>query len=250
MSACSEMSLYLGSKTMIKHVIDLRLFVLLGFLTLLVACAGLEGSMGRGSEMGSNMVAQAVKDALQLSIKRATTTLSQSGAYGGSDQYQIGYSEDVEKIVGILHNFGLSGPLDKVKSTVNNAAELAAAEAQSVMLSAVDSMTITDALAIVSGGKTAATDFFEQATRSNLNDRYSTILENKLQAVSFYPSYQSLLKTYRSLPIPNKPDIEIEKLAVNKGLDALYSEIAAEETKIRDNPKEQGSLIISSVFGG
>lgn len=236
-----------------RILIKTKLFGFLFFVLMVASCAGIEGQGGvlsRGGEISSQVMAQAVKEALQLSVQRATNTLSQDGAYLNSDQYHIAYPGDVQDIISTLQKFGLSGPLDSAEQAVNKAAALAASEAETVMLTAIDNMTITDVMGLVKGGDNAATAFFEQVTRQDLGVRYDSILKQKLESISFYPSYRKLLSTYKALPIPNKPDIELENHAVQKGLDALYSEMAKEEVKIRNNPKEQGSLIISSVFGG
>lgn len=218
-------------------------------------CAGIS-DMGNTSAQNpvsavtnSQELVDAIRDALKLSAVRASDTLAQNGAYQDNPAYNIGLPDAVRDITATLQQFGLGGPLEQVETAMNRAAELAAGEAKSALLSSISKLQVKDAMGIVRGGDTAAADYFESSTRQELTGRYRTIVEEQLEKVSFYPTYRSLLGVYDRLPISDKPQLDLEGLTVQRGLDALYQQIAEEERKIRANPIEQGSLLISSVFG-
>lgn len=240
---------------MIKHFLSAALTA-----GLLSGCAGITdtnntGTTGNTQGVGSGLynpeqLVNAVREALKLSASRASDTLSQEGAYQSSPVFHIGLPDSVREISDTLKQFGLGAPLDQLETAMNRAAELAAGEAKSALLTAVSNMQLNDTIGIVRGGETAATNYFESATRNDLTGKYRAIVEEQLRKVSFYPTYQSLLNVYDRLPISDKPVLDLEALTVQRGLDALYAQIAEEEKKIRANPVEQGSLLISSVFGG
>lgn len=191
----------------------------------------------------------AVKEALQLSVTRATEQLGVSGGYADNDRWRLELPASIEPLADTLKRVGLGGPLQQVEDLMNRGAELAAAEAKLVFLEAVKNMAVQDAIGIVRGNNTAATDYFRAATQEQLNARYRAIMQNQLQQVGFYKQYQQVLSTYKALPIANKPDLDLEQHAVNQGLQALYSQIAEEEQKIRANPVERGSALIAAIFG-
>ncbi len=234
----------------------LRRFVCLMCLAVsLFGCAGMSEMGDTGAQItqaaGFNpqQLVKAIKEALQLSATRASDNLAQADAYQGDTPYFIDLPPALIEARKTLQRLGMGSALDKVETSMNRAAQLAAAEAKTVLVAAVASMEINDALGIVRGGKTAATDYFRATTELTLTDRYRGIVKQQLQKVSFYPTYESVLQIYKTLPIRNKPQLDLEELVVQRSLNSLYLEIAEQEKKIRANPVEQGSLLISSVFG-
>jgi len=139
--------------------------------------------------------------------------------------------------------------MDQVESLMNQGAEKAAVEAKAVFVDAVRNMSVTDALGIVRGNSTAATDYFRAQTEASLRQRYLPIIQQNLQQIGFYNQYQQLLGTYKMLPIANKPDLDLEQHVLNAALDGLFKQVGVEEQLIRKDPVGRGSQIIGAVFG-
>jgi hypothetical protein len=232
-----------------------RYLIPLLFVGCLTGCANMTQVLDTGAQMSQAMgyspaqLNTAVKDVLELSVNRATDQLATSGGYGQSNYWRLGLPESVQPVADTLKQLGLGGPLNQVESLMNRGAELAAAEAKGVFLEALKGMAISDAIGIVRGGNTAATDYFRSITEAQLRTRYQGIMQNQLQQVGFYKQYQQILTTYKTLPLANKPDLDLEQYAVNQGLQALFGQIAEEERKIRANPVEQGTALIGAIFG-
>jgi hypothetical protein len=132
---------------------------------------------------------------------------------------------------------------------MNQGAEHAAVEAKGVFVGAVRSMTIADAMSIVRGGNTAATDYFRQRTEVDLRRRYLPIIKSNLQQVGFYNQYQQLLTAYKRLPLADKPDLDLEQHVLTQSLNALFTQVGEEEKAIRKDPLGRGSSAIAAVFG-
>lgn len=228
--------------------------VIFGFL-LLTACGNLSQMLDTGAKVSEAVgyspaqLNKAVKEALQLSVTRALDNLGQAGGYSNNSLWRLTLPESVQPVAGTLRQFGLGGPLDQVEGLMNRGAELAAAEAKGVFLESLQGMSVENALGLVRGGETAATDYFRSATEAQLSARYKSLMQTQLQQVGFYPQYQQILGTYKTLPIANKPNLDLEDYAVKQGLQALYGQIAEEEKKIRTNPAEQGTALIAAIFG-
>ena len=218
-------------------------------------CANLGQVADSGAQLSQALgynpaqLSSAVKEALELSAVRATDALSESGGYANNAQFKIAMPEDIQNIANTLRSFGLGGYIDNVEALMNRGAEKAAAQAKPFLIDAIKGMDVTDAIGIVRGGDSAATQFFRSQTEEGIRKRYQEIAKEQLVQLGFYGDYKQLLNAYKLAPIPNKPDLDLESRVINLGLDALFAQIAQEEKKIRENPVEQGSVLIGLVFG-
>ena len=226
-------------------------------MSALAACAGCS-NMSQVVDTGTQLsqaagynpaqLSEAVKEALALSVTRASDDLSQKGGYS-SGVYRLHLPEEVEQITSVMKQFGLGDEVEKVENLMNQGAEIAAAEAKATFLQAVSQMSVDDAIGIVRGGDTSATDFFRAQTEGSLQQRYQSIMQGQLKKLGFYSEYQQLLGAYKLLPIANKPNLDLEQAAVSQGIEGLFAQIGEEEKNIRQNPMETGNLLISSIFG-
>lgn len=192
---------------------------------------------------------RAVKESLELGSSRAADLLSQVGGYQNSSRYRIRLPAAMQPMAVRLRQLGLGGQVDRIEALMNQGAERAAIEAKGVFISAVRGMTIADAMAIVRGGNTAATDYFRQRTETDLRARYLPIIKSNLQQVGFYSQYQQALAAYKRLPIADKPDLDLEQHVLTQSLNALFTQVGEEEKAIRKDPLGRGSSAIAAVFG-
>lgn len=201
------------------------------------------------SPEGQSALARAVKESLELGSVRASDLLSQAGGYSNHPLYKIQLPQQVQPIASRLRQFGLGSQLDRMEQLMNKGAEQAAAEAKGVFVDAVRAMTITDALGIVRGHETAATEYFRGQTEAVLRQRYQPIIQRNLEQLGFYSQYKQLLSAYNALPIQNKPSLDLEEHVLTQSLNGLFSQVAEEEKLIRRDPLGRGSSAIAAVFG-
>lgn len=227
----------------------MKRFMLFGLAVLVAGCAHMEGMLG-GDQPGQDSMASGIKQALELSSVRASDALSQPGAYANNPALRIGMPEQASPIVNTLRQFGMGRYVDRVESLMNQGAEQAAAEAKDLFVGAVRNMTVTDALGIVRGDDTAATRYFRDQTESSLRQRYQPVIRSNLQQVGFYDEYRTMLDIYNTLPIRNRPNLDLEDYVLNRSLDGLFTRVAEEESLIRNDPLGRGSALIGRVFQG
>ncbi len=213
---------------------------------ILEAGAGIASASGYGNQQ---QLVDGIKEALELGADRATTDLSTAGGYSDNPGYRIELPENVQNITSTLRRFGLGGQIDRVESLMNEGAEKAAAAAKPVFVDAIKNMSVTDALTIIRGSETEATEYFRDQTETSLRTRYQPIIDDSLRKIGFYNQYQQLLKVYEGLPINNKPSLDLEQHVLDASLDALFKQIAVEEKAIRQDPLGRGTQLIYSVFG-
>jgi hypothetical protein len=197
----------------------------------------------------ASLVTRAVKESLELGSSRAADLLSAVGGYQNSSRYRIRLPEAMQPIAMRVRQFGLGGQVDRIEALMNQGAERAAIEAKAIFIKAVRAMSIADAMAIVRGGNTAATDYFRQRTEAELRQTYLPIIKSNLQQVGFYSQYQQLLTAYQRLPVADKPDLDLEQHVLTQSLNALFTQVGEEEKAIRKDPLGRGSSAIATVFG-
>ena len=124
-------------------------------------------------------------------------------------------------------------------------------------------MTVNDGIKIVTGNKTAATDYLKSKTYDKLLALYkpkvSTALNKPLVLnISANKAWGSLTGAYNKVgAVPNKaaklvgkkepfPEVEVDlaTYSTQKALDGLFIKIAEEE-----NPTDYASSLIKKIFG-
>jgi Protein of unknown function (DUF4197) len=230
----------------------IALSLALSTVILFCGCAELSQVLEAGAQSGGtseSSLTRGIKESLELGSTRASDLLSKPGAYRNSPIYRIKLPQPVQPLAARLRQFGLGGQLDRIELLMNQGAEQAAVEAKGVFISAVRAMTITDALGIIRGSDTAATNYFKQHTEATLRERYLPIVQKNLQQIGFYQQYQQMLTTYKQLPLANKPDLDLEQHVLTQSLNALFTQVGEEERAIRKDPLGKGSSAIAAVFG-
>lgn len=199
-------------------------------------------------QLSALQLADGVRATLKLSTERASENLGRSGGYADNPLYRITLPDELQNLRSTLQRVGLGNQLQSVEDLMNRGAELAAVEARGMFLTAISAMTVDDALGIIRGGNTAATDYFRAATSEQLTARYREVMEAQLSQLNFYGTYRSLLNTYNALPLANKPSLDLEGYAVAQGLTALFDQIGLEEQRIRANPMQEGGALLAKIL--
>lgn len=231
-----------------------RRVTLLALTALVALSMGACAEMSQMAQSGAGQttdgpLARGVKESLELGSTRAADLLSQVGGYQNSALYRIQLPQSVQPLAARLRQFGLGGQIDRVELLMNQAAEHAAVEAKTLFVNTVRGMTVTDAIGIVRGSDTAATQYFRQHTEADLRARYLPIIKANLQQIGFYNQYDKFLTAYKQVPLSGKPDLDLEQHVLTQSLDALFSQVAEEEKAIRKDPIGRGSSAIAAVFG-
>jgi hypothetical protein len=122
-------------------------------------------------------------------------------------------------------------------------------EAKTLLVDAVKKMSVQDAKGILTGGDTAATDYFRRATQSQLTQRFLPIVKKATARVGLAEQYNSLAGQGAQLGLIKKDQANIETYVTQKALDGLYLMIAEQEKSFRHDPAGAASDIVRKVFG-
>ena len=203
---------------------------------------GMQVASAAGYGNQANM-AVALKEMLTLSSDRASTYLSSANVWN------MLLPDSAKNVVTTLRAVGMGSYIDKVQGTMNQGAALAAQEAKPIFAAAVRDMTVVDALSIWQGGDTAATQYFRGKTEAALRAKFQPIVQTSLKQTGYYNQYQTLINAYNAIPLTSKPNLDLETYVLNKILDGMFAKMANEETLIRKNPAQRGTVAIQGILG-
>jgi hypothetical protein len=193
--------------------------------------------------------AKGLKAALEKGALSAVGLLGAKDGFLGNDRVRIplpGYLNDAAQL---LRTFGQGSKVDELLTAMNRAAEAAVPQSKELLLKAVQTMSVTDAKGILSGGNTAVTDFFASKTRPALAVKFLPVVTQATSKVGLAEKYNELAGKASDLGLLKKEDANIQQYVTGKTLDGLFFMISEEEKKIRQNPVGYGSAILSKVFG-
>ena len=156
---------------------------------------------------------------------------------------------DLDGGVTLLSHLGMSGQFDELHQSVNRAAEAAVPQSISLLQSAIKSMSVQDAQGILTGGQTAATDYFRKVTSGELFTRVLPVVTKATEKVGLAQQYNALAERGASLGVVDAKQAKLEPYVTNKALDGLYLMIGEEEKKIRANPVGAATDVARRVFG-
>jgi hypothetical protein len=193
--------------------------------------------------------AQGVRTALERGAVVAVNLLGRTDGFFGNPQVRIPLPPAFDQVARVLRMVGQQRKLDELVLAMNRAAEAAVPEARNLLVQAVRSISIEDALQLVRGGDNAATEFFVRKTREPLGDRFLPIVTRATERVSVARKYNELAGKAASMGLMDEKQSRIEPYVTDKALDGLYFMIGEEERKIRRDPVGTGSAILQKVFG-
>jgi len=239
---------------------SLRLAVLVAPLAL--ACAGGGGldlsslgsaldAAGGGGALDESTVASGLKDALRVGTERTVETTSRVDGYLGNDLIRIPLPEELDPMARGLRTVGMGAKVDELEVAMNRAAEQAAGEALEVFWAGIREMSVRDAWDILNGPEDAATRYFRRTTGEALRARFEPIVDEKMTAVGLVQLYDDATARYRALPfsqVAGQPP-ELRGYVTDRALDGLFTVLAREEARIREDPAARTTALLQRVFG-
>ncbi|GAA3995078.1 DUF4197 domain-containing protein [Comamonas faecalis] len=193
--------------------------------------------------------ASGVKAALKRGAEVAVDLLGRDNGFLGNPLVHIGLPGQLDEAAKLLRKFGQGKRIDELEATMNHAAEQAVPAGKQVLVDAVQSMTVTDAKGILTGGDTSVTDFFANKTRSPLSERFLPIVTQTTSKLGLTQQYDQLAGKAAAFGLLKTEDANLAQYVTGKTLDGLYLVIGQEEKKIRQDPVGTGSDILRKVFG-
>ena len=200
-------------------------------------------------QITSREAAAGLKAALEKGSQAAVAALGRVDGFFGNPQLKIPLPESLQRTERLMRRVGMGKYADELILTLNRAAEAAVPEARQLFLDAGKKMTVQDAKRILSGGDTAATEYFRRTTQDALRKRFLPVVRKATSRVELAEKYNEYADTAVAFGLVKKEDANLDDYVTQKALDGLFLMVAEEEKKIRKDPLGAASAIIRKVFG-
>ncbi|MGA8309683.1 MAG: DUF4197 domain-containing protein [Terriglobales bacterium] len=205
--------------------------------------------LGLGSELSDSKISSGLKQALQIGAEQSVKLTGRPDGYFGNPDIKILMPNNLRTLEKGLRMLGYGPKVDGFVLSMNRAAEAAAPAARKIFIDAITAMTFDDARRILSGGDTAATDYFKLKTTPQLTAAFRPVVERTMATNGVTQQYEALVAQYKSMPFAKNQDLDISHYVVSKALDGLFFELGREESKIRRDPAAQTTNLLREVFG-
>jgi len=227
---------------------------------LLGGCAGLDEGVlrqvsgvmqGEPAPLGESEIAAGLREALAQGVSGAVGVLGRTNGFWSNAAVRIPLPKELAKAESTMRKLGLGARVDELHLTLNRAAEQAVPHVAELFGDAIRQMTLADARAILQGGENAATDYFRRTTGAALEARVRPYVEATTNSVGVTQKYKALISDYG--PLLQRAGVEstdLDAYVTAEAVDGLFYMIAAEEARIRRDPRARTTELLRRVFGG
>ncbi len=194
-------------------------------------------------------ISRGLKEALTNGISKGVDVLSAKDGYYKS-AYKILLPPEARKVTDRLKNIpGFDRLEDNLIERINRGAEDAAKEAKPIFVSAIRSMTFSDAKNILMGSDNAATSFLLRTTNQQLYDKFNPKIVASLDKVGANDLWRKATEAYNKIPlISNKINTDLDDYITKEALKGLFAKVEDEEKNIRNNKLARSSALLKKVF--
>lgn len=193
---------------------------------------------------------KATKQAIEEGVKFGVNSLGSTDGFLKSS-FRLAAPAELQNAMKFARKSGLGKYADQFELSLNRAAEQASAAATPVFMDAIKEMTVVDVVDILKGPKDAATQYFQRKSTNKLQQTFTPIVAKataKTEVSKYYKQLAVPLAPLAKLAGVEIPTVSIEEYVTNEAISALFTKIASEEAKIRENPAERTTAILKKVF--
>ena len=221
--------------------------VLAGFLAgMLISTQALALDLG---SLSNAEAVKGLKDALTQGASVAVSRLGVENGFLGNDKVKIPLPDALKRVEGGLRLLGMQKQADELVTAMNRAAEQAVPEAKALLVGAIKTMSVQDAKGILTGGDTAATEYFRRTTSGQLTQKFLPIVTRATAKVGLAEKYNKLAGQGAQLGLVDAKQAKIENYVTQKTLDGLFLMVAEQEQAIRKDPVGSATGMARKVFG-
>ena len=208
-----------------------------------------EEALGNKRGPSDDRIAAGLKEALTVSTRKAVASTGRVDGFLKNAAIKILLPEKLRNVGKGMRLIGMGQQVDSLEVGMNRAAEQAAPAARQIFVDAVTKMTIADARHILSGGDTAATDYFKNTSTEQLTAAFSPIVHRAMENVGVIKQYNQMMQNPMAARLAENQDFSLDKYVVGKTMDGLFYVMGEEERKIRKDPAAQTTALLREIFG-
>lgn len=201
------------------------------------------------ADLSNRDAGSGLKDALTQGSAAAIGKLGVENGFLGNEKVKIPLPDALKRVESGLRLLGMQRQADELVTAMNRAAEQAVPEAKPLLVAAIKNMSWQDAKGILTGGETAATDYFRRTTSDQLTEKFLPIVTKATSKVGLAEKYNNLAGQGAKLGLVDAKQAKIENYVTQKTLDGLFLMMAEQEKAIRKDPLGAATGMAQKVFG-
>ena len=225
-----------------KKIITMKILYALSLTGLLLfsSCDVLKQYVLKPTELE---VVQALREVLSSSAFRSINSLKQMNDNGVESLLP----DELKPVLSSMRNLGLSGEIDKVTQQINHVSLVVLNESTAIMEDAIRQVTFGDAVAIVLGGRDAATQVLKNNMYTSVKNRYTVRMEEELaktDALRYWPMAANAYNLFSS----KKVNTSLPDFLSESAVDLLFNSMGHQEIEIRNDYVSLGKAVVTKVF--
>lgn len=215
------------------------------------------GSRSSNGSLTERDAAGGVREALAQGVDRAVRQLGKEDGFFRDQAVKILVPEKLRRIADLARQLGAGKKVDAFELSMNRAAEKAVPLAAGILADSVRQMTLQDAIGLVRGGETSATDFFRRTSEQKLYDAFLPIVAKQTASVGVTQKYKDFTKKVGGNALAgallggdgkSMNGADLDDYVTRRTIDGLFHVIAEQERQIRRNPASRTTDLLRRVF--
>lgn len=209
------------------------------------------------SSLSEGDASRGIKEALAQGVDRAVRQLGKEDGFFRDQAVKIFVPERIRKLADLARQLGAGKKVDAFELSMNRAAEKAVPVAAGILADSVRQMTLQDAIGLVRGGETSATDFFRRSSEQKLYAAFRPIVEKQTASVGVTQKYKDFSKKAGGSSMGallggggqgSATSADLDDYVTRETIDGLFHVIAEQEKQIRQNPASRTTDLLRRVF--
>lgn len=219
-----------------------KLFIPLLFVMVLPAVFSCNSSRLASYMINQADAAAAIRQLLELGTRNNLT-----GAFSKEEVLSTLFPEPVKKALNTLNMLGLTTEVDRFTTTLSTAAEKTATASVPVFVNSINNMKFNDAINIIKGGGTSATDYLRTSAGDSLRRAITPIMQTTIDEYKLNDQWNKIMKPVQSI-VGNKVNVNLPTLMSGLVAEAMFRKIAEKEIQVRSDAAARTTPLLQKIF--
>jgi hypothetical protein len=207
------------------------------------------GDSASGANVSGSEAGAGLKEALAQGASSAVRALGRSDGFWGNEAVRIAMPDSLKTVEKGLRAVGKGRLADEFVQTLNRAAEAAVPETLAIIEEGIRSMSFDDALRILRGSGTEATEYLKRSGGERMQQRMLPIVKQATARTGVTRKYKEMQGGGGLTgALLSSKSFDIDRYVTTKASDGLFYMIGQEEQRIRTNPAARGTELLQKVF--
>ncbi len=201
-------------------------------------------SVLRNYTLNEQDAAAAIRQLLEIGTRDG----SLNGSFSKDVIMSTVFPESVKKALNTLNQLGLTPEIDRFTSTMSLAAEKTAERSIPIFVNAITGMSFNDAIRIVKGGGTSATDYLRAAVGTQLRQSITPVMQTALDEYKLNEQWKKMTAPVQTM-LGNRVNLDLANLMAGVVSESMFKKIAEKEVQVRSNASARTTSLLRKVFG-